>query len=208
MLNPVILTWEYPPRVVGDLAYHVEKLTLGLSKARIPASVVTCHDSSFRFEKRSELLDIYWASNPVESHISVITWCLTLNSEVERITSNIFYERADRIDLLDIHDWHFVSAGASIKRALGIPFIFTIHSLEGQRSPDSSTPLSSCISGLESLGVVESDLVIAKTEPMKEEIVKSCPIPSTKVVIINTTDPSWVREVVKLYRRVKTRARE
>ena len=116
-IAPVLLTWEYPPRIIGDMAHYVELLVSGLNKAKIPTSVVTCHDSSYSYERRSDLLDLFWASNPVEPHISVITWCLTLNSEIERIVSDIYYGRGGEIDLLDVHDWHFVSAGINLKKA-------------------------------------------------------------------------------------------
>jgi len=202
MSNPIILTWEYPPRIIGDLAHHVENLTTGLSKAKIPVYVVTCHDAPYQHDKRSDLLDVYWTSNPVVPHISVITWCLSLNSEVERVISDIFYDKSRKIDLIDIHDWHFIPASTSLKRALGIPFIFTIHSLESQRFPGSTSPLSSCIQGLESLGIAESDLVITKTDSMKNEITVNHGIPQDKVIVIPPTEPNWIRDTLKSYRRV------
>ncbi len=101
-INPVILTWEYPPRIIGDLAHHVGRLTQGLNKAKIPTSVVTCHNAPYSYERRSDLLELFWASNPVEPHISVITWCLTLNSEIERVVSDIYYGRNKKIDILVI----------------------------------------------------------------------------------------------------------
>jgi 1,4-alpha-glucan branching enzyme len=198
-ITPVILTWEYPPRVIGEMAYNLERLTLGLNKANVPTSVVTCHNSSYSYERRSDLLELFWASNPVEPQISIITWCLTLNSEIERIVSDIYYSRNGEIGLLDIHDWHFISAGTNLKRALGIPFIFTIHSLEDQRSPDPSSPLSSCIKGLEMMGAKESDLVVTKSESIKNEIMKIHEIPQSKIIVIPPTEQDWIKEIIKSY---------
>jgi hypothetical protein len=205
-ITPVILTWEYPPRIIGDLAHHVDRLTQGLNKAKIPTSVVTCHNSPYSYERRSDLLELFWASNPVEPHISVITWCLTLNSEIERIVSDIYYSRK-KIDLLDVHDWHFVSAGTNLKRALGIPFIFTIHSLEDQRSPDISSPLSSCIKGLEQMGAKESDLVITKSDSMKKEIMKTHEIQQSKIIVVSPTEQDWIKEIIKSYSKTTTNKR-
>ena len=183
------------------MAHHVELLVSGLNKAKIPTSVVTCHNSSYSYERRTDLLDLFWASNPVEPHISVITWCLTLNSEIERIVSDIYYGKGGEIDLLDVHDWHFVSAGINLKKALGIPFIFTLHSIEDQRSLDSSSPLSSCIKGLENMGVHESELVITKSDSMKEEVIKIYNAPESKIIVIAPTEKDWIREIVKSYRK-------
>ena len=200
-IAPVLLTWEYPLRIIGDMAHYVELLVSGLNKAKIPTSVVTCHDSPYSYERRSDLLDLFWASNPVEPHISVITWCLTLNSEIERIVSDIYYGRGGEIDLLDVHDWHFVSAGINLKKALGIPFIFTLHSIEDQRSLDSSSPLSSCIKGLENMGIHESELVITKSDSMKEEVIKIYKVPESKIIVIAPSEKDWIREIVKSYRK-------
>ena len=203
-ITPVILTWEYPPRIIGDLAFHLKRLTSGLNKFNIPTSVVTCHDSAYLYERRSDLLELFWASNPVEPHISVITWCLTLNSEIERIVSDLYYSRKGEIDLLDVHEWHFVSAGINLKRALGIPFIFTIHSLEDQRSPNPSSPLSSCIKGLEKIGSNESDLVITKSDSMKKEVIKIHEVPESKIIVVSPTQQVWIKEIIKSYRKTTT----
>jgi len=203
-VTPIILTWEYPPRIIGDMAHHVDRLTKGLNKAKIQTSVVTCHDSPYSYERRSDLLELFWASNPVEPHISVITWCLTLNSEIERIVSDLYYSRNGEIDFLDVHDWHFVAAGINLKRALGIPFIFTVHSLEDQRSPKPTSPLSSCIRGLERMGANESDLVITKSDSMKEEIIKIHNIPQIKINVVPPTEKDWIKEIIKSYSKITT----
>jgi glycosyltransferase involved in cell wall biosynthesis len=203
-VTPIILTWEYPPRIIGNLAHHVDRLTKGLNKAKIQTSVVTCHDSPYSYERRSDLLELFWASNPVEPHISVITWCLTLNSEIERIVSDLYYSRNGEIDFLDVHDWHFVAAGINLKRALGIPFIFTVHSLEDQRSPKPTSPLSSCIRGLERMGAKESDLVITKSDSMKEEIIKIHNIPQSKINVVPPTEKDWIKEIIKSYSKITT----
>ena len=200
-LKPVIIAWEYPPRIIGEMAHHLDRLSLELSKANTSVTIVTCHDRPYSHEKRFEHLDVYWASNPVNPHISVITWCLTLNTEVERIIANIFYARHGKIDLIDIHDWHFVSAGVSLKKALSLPFVFTIHSLEDQRSRDPNSPLSSCIRGIERIGTRESGFVITKSDSMKEEIMRIHETPSEKIIVIPPEEQDWITETIKTYRR-------
>jgi hypothetical protein len=207
-MTPVILSWEYPPRIIGDLAHHVYRLTQGLNKAKIQTSVVTCHNSPYLYERRSDLLELFWASNPVEPHRSVITWCLTLNSEIERVVSDIYYGGNGEINLLDVHDWHFVSAASNLKRALGVPFIFTVHSLEDHRSPDPTSPLISCIKGLERMGVTESELVITKSDSMKKEIIVIHEIPQSKIVVVSPTEQNRIKEIIKSYSKVIPNKRE
>jgi hypothetical protein len=205
MLTPVILTWEYPPRVVGDLSHYVESLAAGLNEASLPVRVVTCHDSDYLHEIKTGLLEIFWASNPVKTHISVLTWCLSFNSEMERIVSDLVYDQPEVEYILDVQDWHFVPAATSLKKAHGLPFILTIHSLEEQRSPGSSYALSSCIRGLERMGLLESDLVIVKTDQTRKLIVDIYHVPEERVVVIPIEDPDWVSKVGDCYRLIARR---
>jgi hypothetical protein len=197
-----ILTWEYPPRIVGQMAHHVERLATELSKGMVPVSVITFHDSPYAHETVSECLEVHRISNPVEPHVTVVTWSLTLNSEVQRIVSDIYYGKLGDLNLLDVHDWHFVAAAAVLKRALGIPFIFTIHSLEDHRTPDPSSSLSSCIRGLEWLGIFESELVITLSDWMKSEIERIHAAPQFKVRAIPPSSPSWIKETLAAYQKV------
>jgi hypothetical protein len=190
------------------MAHQVERLTSGLSKANIPVTLITCHNAPFVYEKRSDLLKVYWALNPVEPHISVITWCLTLNSEIERIFSDIFYEGHNKKAVLDVHDWHFVSAGISLKKALGIPFVFTIHSLEDQRSSDPSSSLSSCIRGLERRGVNESDIVITKSDSLKKDIMRIHGISQDKIIVVPLYRPNWIKEIIRAYQLISCNLEE
>jgi len=199
MLTPVILTWEYPPNIIGDLSHYVEGLASRLIDAKVPVRVVTCHDHGFQHEKKGELLDIYWASNPVKSQISVLTWCLSFNAEMERIVSDLYYEKPGDSYVLDVQDWHFVPAGVSLKRAHGIPFVFTLHSLEEQRSPGSTYALSSCIRGLEAMGILESDLIVVKNEQMRKLVIEGYKTPEEKVVAIQSGDPDEIKKTLNCY---------
>jgi len=199
MLTPVILTWEYPPNIVGDLSHLVESLVSGLNDAKVPVRVITCHSSEFLQEKKGKLLDIFWASNPVKSQISVLTWCLSLNAEMERIVSNLYFEKPNSRYVLDFQDWHFVPAGVSLKRAHRLPFVLTLHSLEEQRSPGSTSSLSSCIRGLEAMGILESDLIIVKNEQMRRRVIEGYYTSEEKVVAISSGKPDEIKKTLDCY---------
>ena len=200
MLIPLILTWEYPPRVVGDMAHYVENLASELNKIKKRVKVVTCHDSAFSYEKRNGYLEVYWASNPVEPHISVLTWCLTLNSEMERIVSDIVYENKATDYVLVVQDWHFVPAGVSLSRAHRLPFVFTLHSLEEQRSPGSNYALNSCIKGLETMGLRESNLVLVKNDSMERAVIESYGVPEQKVAVVPANSQNLGKRMAAAYR--------
>ena len=90
-MHVIIFSWEYPPRIVGELADYVRELATQLVKNNEKAWVVTYHDFLTGEHEEAEGVKTFRVSNPVHTHIGVLTWVLTLNQEVERVAANIYY---------------------------------------------------------------------------------------------------------------------
>ena len=123
-MRAIIFSWEYPPRIVGQLAEYVTKLAAQLVKNKVETYIVTYHDFLTGLSQEPNGVKTYRVTNPVRTHIGVLTWVLTLNQEVERAAANIYYQVNEQIDLIDVYDWHFIPAAVTLKNALDIPFIF------------------------------------------------------------------------------------
>jgi len=197
----IIFTWEFPPRVVGQLSHYVNKLAIDLVEKNIDTYVVTYHDSWVGYHQGADGVKAYRVSNPVKPQINVLTWALNLNQEVERVAADIYYLVKREVDLIDVHDWHFTPAAVSLKRALGIPFVFSIDSLEDHRSHGSNAPLSLSIKGLESLGADEAERVVAKSDWMKQEVKRIHKTPLEKIDIVSPHSPAWIDEILIAYRK-------
>jgi len=200
-LRVIIFTWEFPPRVVGQLSHYVNKLAIDLVEKNIDTYVVTYHDSWVGYHQGADGVKAYRVSNPVKPQINVLTWALNLNQEVERVAADIYYLVKREVDLIDVHDWHFTPAAVSLKRALGIPFVFSIDSLEDHRSHGSNAPLSLSIKGLESLGADEAERVVAKSDWMKQEVKRIHKTPLEKIDIVSPHSPAWIDEILIAYRK-------
>lgn len=200
-MRVIIFTWEFPPRVVGQLSHYVNKLAIDLVKKNVDTYVVTYHDSWVGYHQGADGVKAYRVSNPVKPQINVLTWALNLNQEVERVAADIYYLVKREVDLIDVHDWHFTPAAVSLKRALGIPFVFSIDSLEDHRSRGSNAPLSLSIKGLESLGADEAERVVAKSDWMKQEVKRIYKTPLEKIEIISPHSPAWIDEILIAYRK-------
>ncbi|MEM2118875.1 MAG: glycogen/starch synthase, partial [Candidatus Bathyarchaeia archaeon] len=133
-MNVLLFSWEYPPRVVGQLANYVRNLAYELAKQKVQVYVVTYHDYLTGGHDDTEGVKSIRVTNPVRTHIGVLTWVLTLNQEVERVASNVYYDLKGQIGLIDAHDWHFIQAAVTLKKAFGIPFVYSVESLEEHRS--------------------------------------------------------------------------
>ena len=138
-------------------------------------------------------------SNPVRTHIGVLTWVLTLNQEVERAAANIYYQAKKQIDLVDVYDWHFIPAAVTLKNGLGIPFVYSVESLEDHRSPNTNTSYNMAIKGVEWLGFYEAEKISVKSEWMRDEVIRIYKVPKEKIVVISTNPTSWITEILTLY---------
>jgi glycogen(starch) synthase len=201
-MRVIIFSWEYPPRVVGQLADYISALSTQLVKKRVETYVVTYNDSwTGAFEEASGV-KVVRVANPVRTHIGVLTWDLTLNQEVERAAANIYYQANKHVNLIDVYDWHFIPAAVTLKNALNIPFVYSVESLEDHRSANSNTPYNMSIKSIEWLGFYEAAKVNVKSEWMQDEIVRIHNVPKDKVTVISPSANTWIKDVLKLYKTV------
>jgi glycogen(starch) synthase len=201
-MQVLIFSWEYPPRVVGKLADYVKELAVQLAKNMVETWVVTYHDyMTGEFEEDG--VKTYKVINPVKTHISVLTWVLTLNQEVERVAANIYYKVGGRIDLIDVQDWHFIPAAVTLKKAFGIPFVYSVESLEDHRSHGANSPFNMAIKSIEWLGMYEAGWVVVKSEWMADEAIRIYKVPETKIKVVKPGSARWIKTILEIYKSLK-----
>jgi len=198
----IIFSWEYPPRIVGKLSEYVKGLSSLLASNNVDVNVVTYDDVTTGSVREPTGVQTVRVSNPVRTHIGVLTWVLTLNQEVERAAANIYYEAKKQIDLIDVYDWHFIPAAVTLKNGFGIPFIYSVESLEDHRSHPANTPYNMAIKSIEWLGFYESQKVCVKSEWMRDEIIRIYNVPKEKIFVVSTVQNSWIKEILALYHAV------
>jgi len=199
LMRVIIFSWEYPPRIVGQLAEYTSALATQLVKNKVETYVVTYHNFLTGMTQEASGVKTVRVANPVRTHIGVLTWVLTLNEEVERAAANIYYEADKQIDLVDVFDWHFIPAAVTLKNALGIPFVYSVESLEDHRSPTTNSPFNMAIKSIEWLGFYEAEKISAKSEWMRNEIVRIYNVPKEKIKVVLPNTNSWVKDVLELY---------
>ncbi len=201
-MNIIILSWEYPPRIVGQLANYVKKLATELVKNGVQTYVVTYHDYLTGGHDDVDGVRTIRVTNPVRTHIGVLTWVLTLNQEVERAAANVYYDTSRQIDLLDVYDWHFIPAAVALKKALGLPFVYSVESLEEHRSHSANAPFNMAIKSLEWLGMYEATKLLVKSEWMQNEILRIYKVPIEKIKVIPPESAGWIKTVLSTYKTV------
>jgi hypothetical protein len=199
-MQVIVFSWEYPPRIVGKLSDYVKTLATQLVKYQTQPYVVTYHDYLVGEHDDSNGVKTFWVTNPVRTHIGVLTWVLTLNQEVERVAADIYYDKKKQIDLIDVHDWHFIPAATTLKKALGIPFVYSVESLEDQRSHAANTPFNMAIKSIEWLGTYEAQQLIVKSAWMRDEVQRSYKTPREKLSVVLPDSNGWLKETLKIYK--------
>jgi hypothetical protein len=202
-MRVIILSWEFPPRIVGKLADHVKELAVQLVKTGVDTYVVTYHSFLPGQQEEPEGIKTYRITNPVRTHIGVLTWVLTLNQEVERAAANIYYNTEKRISLIDAHDWHFIQAAVTLKKAFDLPFIYSVESLEDHRSKGAHSPFNMAIKSIEWLGLYEAQKVIVKSKWMGDEIVRIYQVPKDKIEVVKPNRETWIKDVLEIYSSVR-----
>ena len=201
-MRTIVFSWEYPPRVVGQLSGYVKALTTELTAKKVDVSVITYDDRVTGETVEPSGVKTIRVSNPVKTHIGVLTWVLTLNQEVERAAANLYYNSDKKIDLIDVFDWHFIPAAVTLKNGLGIPFVYSVESLEDHRSPTANSSYNMAIKSIEWLGFYEASVANVKSEWMKEEIIRIYKVPPEKIAVIPENTEDWMGEVLQVYGNV------
>jgi glycosyltransferase involved in cell wall biosynthesis len=201
-MRVIILSWEFPPRIVGQLANYVEELAVQLVKKAVETYVVTYHDFLTGEHEEPKGVKTYRVTNPVRTHIGVLTWVLTLNQEVERAAANIYYKADKQVNLIDAYDWHFIQAAVTLKKAFNLPFIYSIESLEEHRSHNANYPFNMSIKSIEWLGLYEAKKVVVKSDWMRDEVVRIYKVPIDKIKVIAPKSKTWMKSILETYKSV------
>jgi len=198
-MRVIIFSWEFPPRVVGQLAEYVRELAVRLVRSNVETHVVTYHDYLTGQFSDVDGVKTYRVSNPVRTHIGVLTWVLTLNQEIERVAANIYYDSGKQVDLIDAYDWHFIPAAVTLKKALNIPFIYSVESLEEHRAHGANSPFNMAIKSIEWLGTYEAETLLVKSDWMRDEVSRVYKVPVDKVKVISPRSAQWIKSIMEIY---------
>lgn len=181
-----MVTWEFPPRIVGGLSRHCHGLSRALFKKGCEVDVVTLEFPGASSYEEVDGVRVHRVA--VETgHPNFISWVLLFNHFMEKHIAKL--ARSTRFDLIHIHDWLTVFAGVTAKHFMGKPLVITIHSTEFGRCGGLYTQDSLTINSVEWWGIFEASRVITISSSMKGELCEHFKVPPGKVdVVANGVD--------------------
>ena len=169
----LMLSWEYPPVLVGGLGRHVHALSVALAAAGHEVTVVTRHAEGAPLEEYADGVRIVRAAeDPVTFPLatgSLLAWTMAFNHTLTRAALRA--ASAGSYDVIHAHDWLVAHPAVALAQFLDVPLVSTIHATEaGRHSGWVSGPVSRQVHALESWLVRDSDSLITCSASMSDEI--------------------------------------
>jgi glycogen synthase len=191
-LKILILTWEYPPNVVGGLSRHVYGLSVHLAEQGHEVHVVTAGNDGLSAYEIMNGVHVHRVTplNNQDDHF--FSWIAGLNLAMS-FKGEILAEDI-KFDIVHAHDWLVGTAAIALKEVLSIPLLSTIHGTEHGRNNGIHTDMQRFIHEKELQLITESDQVILCSNYMREELLANFHISDKKMAIIpNGIDQSDVK---------------
>jgi glycogen synthase len=177
----LLLTWEYPPHVVGGLSRHVHGLAGGL-KQDYEVHILTANPGTLSGSECIDGIYIHRVKPLNEKDPNFLHWILGLNLAMEQMAIEL--SSIHHFEIIHAHDWLVGACGQSLKESLHCPLITTIHATEYGRNNGIYTELQKFIHTKEEQLILGSDQVIVCSEYMKEEVLQQFSIASEKISVI------------------------
>ena len=180
----LMLTWEYPPRIVGGIARVVHDLSKRLIKDGHEVTVVTYRDSADVPEYENDKgVNVYRVDNYMIHPNNFIDWIMQLNFNMLSKATEIINKEGG-FDVIHAHDWLVTYAAKSLKNAYAIPIVATIHATEAGRNSGIHDETQRYINDTEWLLTYEATEVIVNSNYMKNEIQRLFGLPFDKINVI------------------------
>jgi glycogen synthase len=198
----LLVTWEFPPVVVGGLGRHVDALTRELAAAGHDVVVLTRHPTGTHAgthptsdERAGGLRVLRAAEDPahLEFGRDLVAWTLAMGHTLVRTALT----RLDgwRPEVVHAHDWLVAHPATTLADAFGVPLVATVHATEaGRHAGWLTSPLNRAVHSVEWALARRADALVTCSAAMRAETAQLFDLdPGTVHVVHNGIDPGGWR---------------
>jgi glycogen synthase len=178
----LMMTWEYPPRIVGGISRVVEGLSRSLVELGQEVHVITNEMPGYPAEDNDRGAYVHRVSIETPTP-NFHTWVMMMNHYFSKRAGRLVKEIGN-LDVVHVHDWLVLPAGAELKSFLPTTLVSTLHSLEFRRSGGINTPENKMVDSLEWWASYESSIVIVCSKSMMDDALAHFKVPSGKIRLI------------------------
>jgi len=131
----MMLTWEFPPRIIGGISPHVYYLSKSLVRNGAKVYVVTCDFPNALHHETVEGVEIFRIDSYKNPSPDFATWVYLMNLNMQKEAAALIKRLDGKVDVIHAHDWLVATAGIGLKHVFRKPLIATMHSTEiGRRN--------------------------------------------------------------------------
>jgi len=180
----MMLSWEFPPRIIGGISPHVYHLSKSLARNGVKVYVITC---DFPEAPRHEVVDgvdvlrVDSYKNPAPDFA---TWVYLMNMNMQKEAAALVKSLDGKVDVFHAHDWLVANAGIGLKHVFRKPLLATIHSTEIGRRNGINSDYERMIHETEAWLTYEAWKVICCSNYMVSHVRWAFGLPEDKLVMI------------------------
>jgi len=192
MSRILMLTWEYPPLLVGGLGRHVHALATTLAGAGHEVTVVTRHAPGTLRQEYAEGVRILRAPDDSPSFEvrdgDLLAWAMAFNHTLTRCALRA--ARTGSYDVVHAHDWLVAHAAVTVREHLDVPLVATVHATEsGRHQGWLPHPHNRTIDDIERWLVHEAVRTVVCSAYMRREVSRLFDLPASRTdVVFNGVD--------------------
>ena len=183
-MKVLMVSWEYPPVVIGGLGRHVHHLATALAGAGHEVVVLSrrpsgtdpsTHPSTDEIAEGVRVVAAAEDPHDFEFGSDMMAWTLAMGHSMVRaglaIKSHDRKTKPWQPDVVHAHDWLVAHPAVALAQYFDVPLVSTIHATEaGRHSGWVSGPIGRQVHAVESWLVHESDSLITCSVSMSDEI--------------------------------------
>jgi len=179
-----MLSWEYPPLIVGGIASHVQGLSTAMARAGHDVVVLSLQHPDEPDDRDAAGVRVLRADTalPWLPDDDLVARMASANHQMVQLTSRLGDWKPD---VVHAHDWLTAWAGDTVKTLAGVPLVATIHGTERGRHGGHLPPgLPGAINSVEWWLTYQAREVIACSRFMVREVINDFELPPEKVHLV------------------------
>ena len=183
-LTVMMLTWEFPPRIIGGISSHVYYLSKSLARNGTKIYVVTC---DFPGAPQHEVLDgveVFRIDSYKNPSPDFATWVYLMNMNMQKEAAALAKSLGSKVDLFHAHDWLVATAGIGLKHVFRRPLFATMHSTEIGRRNGINSDYERMIHETEAWLTYEAWKAVCCSDYMVQHVRWAFGLPSDKMMMV------------------------
>ena len=198
-MRVIMLSWEYPPRIVGGISPHVHDLSEELSRQGVEVHVVTKETPNAPDEEVESsgvhVHRVHLNEKPNDFVHEIQLLNQATDVRVRRLLED--WRPGGLPTIFHAHDWLSLDAARALKYEYKLPFVATVHATESGRHGGIFNETSRYIHDQEYWLTYEAWRIIVCSEFMKGEVARLFNSPSDKIDVVyngvkaETFDFAW-----------------